>query len=369
MLITESAVYRGPNIYSLRPMVRIQVDLGDLECCPTDRLTGFTPALLAALPGLQDHGCCYGKPGGLVRRLESGTLIGHVAEHVVPELQTLAGSRATRGETRSVKGRPGLSNVMFTYADEAVALMAGRLAFQLIDALLPRELRGIAGLDEIVPALAGSAVSEVCTAEAALGLLRPIVKRGAFGPSTQALVDEAGRRGIPVTRLNEQSLVQLGWGARQRRLRASVTDRTGLVASELAGDKAQAKALLEGVGCPTARGMVVLSADEAVAAASKPSPWSSNPSTGTTGGGSPPAYATRSRSAKPSRSPSRTVAVSSLRKSSRGAITACWWWMAASSRSRNASRAMSSEMVGGRSPSSFETSTLTRVVAMGTKNR
>lgn len=266
--LLEWSVYRGPNLFGQRPMIRLQLDLGQLEQFPSNTLEGFNTALLDALPGLQKHGCCYGEPGGFVRRLESGTWFGHVAEHVALELQTLAGGRATRGKTRSVKGRPGVYNVLYTYADEQTGLLAGRLALQILDQLLPPDLRGIEGLERLGgpgPVELGS----LTTVDAAIDILRTSVRKGALGPSTQALVSAARRRGIPAIRLNDQSLIQLGQGANQRRLRASVTDRTGLVAAELAGDKAQAKALLDAIGCPVARGVVIRTADEAVAAATR----------------------------------------------------------------------------------------------------
>lgn len=268
MRILERAVYRGPHLFGPRPMVRIQVDLGVLEAWPSDRIAGFNAALLAALPTLERHGCSYREPGGFVRRLEAGTWFGHIVEHVALELQTLAGGQASRGKTRSVKGRPGVYNVLFDYADEATGLAAGRRAFQICNALLPDDLQGVSGLDVITGGthFAGATTE---TVEAAVAELRQSLRRSAFGPTTQALVAAARRRRIPVSRLNGQSLVQLGWGSRQRRLRASVTDRTGLVASELAGDKAQAKAMLEEIGCPVARGVVVGTAQEALSATTR----------------------------------------------------------------------------------------------------
>lgn len=267
MKVVETGVYRGPHLYGHRPMVRIQVDLGALEQWPTHLIEGFTAALLTELPGLQRHGCCYGEPGGFVRRLEDGTWMGHVVEHVALELQRLAGSPMARGKTRSVKGRPGVYNILYAYADEQTGLLAGRLALQIIDRLLPPSLKGLEGLDLVVSPLRVPGVEGAATCEAALPLIAASARKSAFGPSTQALVNAARRRGIPVSRLNGQSLVQLGWGSRQRRLRASVTDRTGLVAAELAGDKAQAKALLEAIGCPVAKGVVVTTAEVALASA------------------------------------------------------------------------------------------------------
>lgn len=73
MRVRERSIYVGPNLYGLRPMIRVRLDLGALEDRPTDRLPGFAEALLALLPGLARHGCSYGEPGGLVRRMREGT--------------------------------------------------------------------------------------------------------------------------------------------------------------------------------------------------------------------------------------------------------------------------------------------------------
>ena len=269
MQVLERSLYRGPHLYSARPMARIRLDLGRMEDWPTDRLGDFTARLLEALPGLERHGCCYGEPGGLVRRLRDGTWFGHVVEHVALELQTRAGTPVTRGKTRSVRGQPGVYDILYTYRDETTALLAGRLALQVCNALLPEALAGISDLDRVCADRLDARLPGAVSADEVGTILREAVRRTAFGPSTQALVDAARRRGIPVERLNSGSLLRLGWGARQRLLRASVTDRTGLIAAELAGDKAQAKTLLEAVGCPTARGEVARTADEAVAAAAR----------------------------------------------------------------------------------------------------
>ena len=259
--VVETGVYRGPHYYSHTPMVRLQLDLGRLEDWPTDRIDGFADALLRLLPGLDRHHCSRGRRGGFVERLHEGTWIGHVVEHVALELQTLAGDRVTRGKTRSVKGTPGVYNVMYAYRDERVGLLAGRIAVELVDSLLPEELRGVQGLDEVEPLDGGFDF------EARLALLREKVRETRFGPTTQALIEEAERRGIPVLRLDDKSLVQLGYGRRQQRIRASLTGRTPLVAADIASDKHLTKKLLADSGVPVPEGRVVRSADEAVRAA------------------------------------------------------------------------------------------------------
>ena len=266
MRILERSVYRGPHLFSPIPMIRIQADLGALEDWPSDRLPGFVDRLLAMMPGLGAHGCSYRQPGGFERRLREGTWLGHVAEHVALELQKLAGQRVTRGKTRSVKGRPGVYNILYAYEDETVGLRAGEYALRLVDQLLPPELSGLQGLERL-RSQAGEA--PVLTLDAAVEALRELVRASALGPTTRSLVDEARRRGIPVLRLDEHSLIQLGQGSRQKRIRASITSDTSHIAVETAGNKALTKALLAEAGLPTPAGMVVRSREEALAAAER----------------------------------------------------------------------------------------------------
>ena len=255
--VLERAVYRGPNLFSRLPMIRVRFDLGALADCPTNTLPGFTPALLQRLPGLGRHGCSYGVAGGFVRRLEAGTWLGHVSEHVALELQALGGHAVTRGKTRSVKGQPGQYDMLYAYEDEATGLAAGRAALELIAALLPPDLARVEGLDRISPPAPGDGPAHVAH----------LARRASLGPSTAALVAEARRRRIPVQRLNEASLIRLGHGRRQQMIRASVTGRTGLIATELAADKDLARRLLAQAGIPVPRGHAVQTEAEAVAAA------------------------------------------------------------------------------------------------------
>ncbi len=256
-------IFRGAHYYSHTPMISILLDLGQLEQWPTSRLEGFAESLLAALPGLNRHRCSRRRPGGFVERLHEGTWLGHVAEHVALELQCEAGTRVTRGKTRAVKGRPGVYNVMFAYADEEVGLAAGRAALELVDSLLPARLAGIAGLDRLVAFESGFDLA------ARRAELKRLAARRALGPTTQALVDEAERRRIPVTRLGRGSLVRLGQGRYQRLIRASITGRTALLATEAAKDKDYTKELLGAQGIPVPEGVVARSEAQALAAAER----------------------------------------------------------------------------------------------------
>ncbi|MEY2399620.1 MAG: cyanophycin synthetase, partial [Actinomycetota bacterium] len=242
--ILERRVYRGANIWSYRPAIRLVVDLGGLEDFPTDKLPGFTEQLMTLLPNLVEHKCSRGKRGGFVERLEEGTWLGHVSEHVALALQSLTGADTRRGKTRST-GDTGRYHVVYDYEDERVGLRAGDLAVRIVNHLVQAE----PDFDPV------DAIEE---------FLR-FAKRVGFGPSTRSLVDEARSRGIPWMRLDEKrSLVQLGWGVHQRRIQATVTSATSLIASDIASDKELCQRLLRDSGVPVPDQRTVTTADDAV---------------------------------------------------------------------------------------------------------
>lgn len=257
MQVRETRVYRGPNPYGYRPVIRITLDLEELEEHPSDRLPGFNDRLVELIPSLQEHGCSYGEPGGFIRRLHEGTWIGHIVEHIALELQCLAGTEVTYGKTRSVPDQPGVYYVVYSYGEERVGLEAGELALKLVRSLLPPEL------PSALPAAERAEFDYLRERDALIARAQDIV----LGPTTAALVAEARKRGIPALRLDEHSLVQLGYGKYQQRIRASVTGRTSNIAVETASDKELTIKLLRDVGIPTPRNVLVRSADEAEAAA------------------------------------------------------------------------------------------------------
>ncbi len=260
MKIVSTNVYVGPNIFAHFRVIRHVLDLGELEQWPTGRLgDAFIEPLLAVLPGLHDHGCSYGEPGGFVRRLreDEGTWLGHVMEHVAIELQNVAGSPVTFGRTRSVDGQPGHYNVVFEYKDEAVGREASALALKLLLSLLPDELDG-----DDTPRDDWDFAAERDS------FIRYAQSR-AFGPSTASLVKAAEDRDIPWIRLNRYSLVQFGHGRYQQRIQATTTGATGNIAVELAGDKEETNSILRDLGLPVPEQRIVRRASDAVRAAKR----------------------------------------------------------------------------------------------------
>ena len=243
--IVQTQVLRGPNYWSYEPAIRLLVDLGSLEEWPSNTIPGFNEGLLELLPGVGEHSCSLGKRGGFRERLEDGTWVGHVAEHVAIELQRESGAHVYRGKTRSA-GEPGRYNVIYGYWEEQVGVEAGHLAVRLVNHLVKPE--------------------KALDFAAELERLILLAERRAFGPSTQALIDEAASRDIPYMRLNEQSLVQLGQGKYQQRVRATMTSKTSALAVDIAGDKKMTNQLLAAAGLPVPRSEVVLDEDDAVSA-------------------------------------------------------------------------------------------------------
>ncbi len=253
MRILDRSVYVGPSLYAHFPVIRLELDLGELENWPSAKLgDSFIDGLLQALPGLAEHGCSYGEPGGFVRRLreDEGTWLGHVLEHVAIELQNVAGEQVTFGKTRGT-GKPGVYSVVYEYAQREEGIEAGELAMRLLTSLLPETLQtqGILPADWDWPTARDEFIR--------------YAQRRALGPSTASLVHAAEERNIPWLRLNSQSLVQLGYGKYQQRIQATITGKTSHIAVELASDKEETNKILASLGLPVPRQELVQTEDQA----------------------------------------------------------------------------------------------------------
>ncbi len=257
MRILERSVFVGPSLYAHFPVIRLELDLGELEQWPTSKLgAAFVDGLIEALPGLAEHGCSYREPGGFIRRMREGegTWLGHVLEHVAIELQNIAGEDVTFGKTRGTD-KPGVYSVVYEYVQREEGIAAGELALKLLCSLLPE------------PLAARKNVPEGWEWPTARDEFIRYAQRGALGPSTASLVRAAEERGIPWLRLNQQSLVQLGHGRYQQRIQATVTGKTSHIAVELAGDKEETNKILTSLGLPAPKQELVQSEEGALRAA------------------------------------------------------------------------------------------------------
>jgi cyanophycin synthetase len=213
----------------------MKIDLEEMEEIPSNKIPGFRERLEKVMPSLYEHRCSVGKPGGFFERVDEGTWMGHIIEHVALEMQTLAGMDTGFGRTRGT-GNHGEYYVVFSYMEEDAGVYAGKAAFAMVEAL-------IKGEDYVL--------------NDDIQRLREIREETRLGPSTGCIVEEAARRGIPYIRLNKHSLVQLGYGVHQKRIRATIASTTSNIAVDIACDKEETKNLLEAAEIPVPKGDVV----------------------------------------------------------------------------------------------------------------
>ncbi|MGI8544469.1 MAG: cyanophycin synthetase [Aridibacter sp.] len=239
MNILEIRTLRGPNYWSgyRKRLIIMRLDIEDYEQKPTNKIKGFYGRVNKTMPSLKTHGCSYGEEGGFLQRVKEGTWAGHVIEHFALELQTLAGMDVGYGRTRETDEK-GIYNVVFAYFEEEVGRFAAHSAVRIfLDLAEGKDI-------EIIKELIAKDVQE----------MREIREDVRFGPSTGSIVDEAEKRGIPYIRLNDYSLVQLGYGVNQQRIQATTTDKTNMIAVDLAGDKDATKKTLGDMGVPVPKG-------------------------------------------------------------------------------------------------------------------
>lgn len=242
MRIVEIRPYEGKNIYCYRPVIKMKLDLGERAATLTDKLGDFGERLLLAIPSLYDHHCSRGKPGGFAERLQEGTMLGHVVEHVALELQHLAGMDVIYGKTVRAE-EPDTYYIIFEYVSKEGAICAAKSAVQAVLQLLSGERPQI-----------GDAVRKI----------KEISVKTGLGPSTKAIATEALKKGIPVMRLGEGSILQLGYGKYQKKVAATITENTRCIGVDIAGDKVLTKQLLSESGIPVPPGGVARTEQEAL---------------------------------------------------------------------------------------------------------
>jgi cyanophycin synthetase len=236
---------RGPNIWARFPVLEIWVDLKDLKDAASSEIPGFNDRLQAFLPSLIEHHCSEGARGGFLARLERGTYLAHILEHVVLELQCQAGSLVTFGKTR-LTGVDGVYKMVVRYHDEEMAREAAEAGRQLVLAAVHDRPFDVAG---------------------AVQRLKDILAKNRPSPVTEALLKAAKERRVPAKVLDGGNLVQLGWGSHQRRVLDGQTDASSAVANGIAYDRVLSRQMLQSVGVPVPQGRCVSSADDAWAAA------------------------------------------------------------------------------------------------------
>ncbi len=234
MEIKDIRIFRGRNVYCMKPVIKLTVELKEEQHAPTNVVVGLNDTLLELFPGLKTHRCGTGEEGGFVKRLAEGTYPCHVAEHAILELQNMLGYNVGYGITRQ-EGDTPCYFIVYRYLNEQVAVACGKAVINLFNAMFEGKKPNLQPL---------------------LRELKMLASRTDLGPSTKAIYQEAQKRGIPVTRMGNDSLLQFGYGKYARRMEAALTDKPSCIAVNIAGDKHLTKELLRRHGIPVPTGEI-----------------------------------------------------------------------------------------------------------------
>ena len=242
MKILKIQALQGPNIWSIarKKLIQMRLDLEELEELPTNKIEGFRERIESLIPSLITHRCSEGCHGGFFLRVDQGTWMGHVIEHIALEIQTLAGMDVGFGRTRETKTK-GVYNVVFNYLEEKVGVFAAESAVKIAQAIINGDDYDLL---------------------ADVQKMREIREKVRLGPSTGSIVDEAKSRDIPWIRLGTNSLIQLGYGINQMRFQATITCKTSNIAVDIACNKEQTKKMLDAASIPVAKGSICVDEED-----------------------------------------------------------------------------------------------------------
>ncbi|HEX4923888.1 MAG TPA: cyanophycin synthetase [Bdellovibrionales bacterium] len=232
MKIIRFRTLSGPNIYHHKPVIVMRLDLQGLYKRESNEFPDFVNRLLDMFPGLRQHHCAAGKPGGFITRLDEGTYFGHIVEHVALEMTERVGIPVNFGKTLSTDV-PGCYDLIVRYESEDAMKELLKLAVEVVEGLLSHSEFDL-----------NPRIQEI----------KKIAEAEALGPSTRSIVEAAEKRGVPWRRLDDQSLVQLGYGKNRRLIQATTSQFTSSVAVDIAADKDLTKSLLSAAWIPVPEG-------------------------------------------------------------------------------------------------------------------
>jgi cyanophycin synthetase len=219
-------------------MMWIELDIEAFEFQPSNKILGFSKELIQLLPGLTKHTCSLGYEGGFIERLEEGTWMGHILEHIAIELQIMAGIEVKHGKTITSEHK-GIYFVAYEYQEPESGLYAFEAAIEIGERLA--EGKNDINVNQYVKKISS------------------LFYENKLGPSTEAIYQAAIQKKIPVERMNSNSLLRIGTGSKQKSVQATITSQTSCMAVETACDKQATKDALESCGLPVPKGEVVRS--------------------------------------------------------------------------------------------------------------
>ena len=237
-------VFKGRNIYSHKKCIRLDLDLEGYCEIPSKEIFNFNENLVQMLPELNKHRCGIDEDRGFIKRLTEGTYLAHITEHIIIALQNMMGVEVSYGKSREISGDKYY--VIYQYEYKNTGIEAANIAVDLVNSLINKKLFDL---------------------NLRLSGLKEILLDEQLGVSTFNICNEAKKRGIPILKIGEDSIFQLGYGKYSKIIQATMGNDTSAIAVSIAQDKLLTKQILSMHCLPVASGMKVTSRIDAIASA------------------------------------------------------------------------------------------------------
>lgn len=234
MKIISSSIFEGRNIYSHRKCIKLDIDLEGYCEIPSKDIYGFNDNLVKMIPELYKHRCGIDEEGGFVKRLEEGTYLAHICEHIIIAIQNIVGIDLAYGKAREISGDRYI--IIYQYQYPNTGIECAKLAVDIINSLI-----------------SGKSID----LKTRVGIINEMLNEEVIGPSTMEICMAAKNVGLPVMKLGESNFYQIGYGKQGRVIEASITNKTSCVAADISCDKMLTKELLYLQNIPVANGAKV----------------------------------------------------------------------------------------------------------------
>lgn len=231
MKIIQKRIYEGQNIYSHKKCMRIDVDLEGYSEIPSKEIPNFNFNLVKIIPELKKHRCGIDEDGGFVKRLEEGTYLAHICEHIIIAIQNNLGIDSSYGKSREIIGDRYYVIVQYEYKNTVIEV--ANLAIDLINSLIKQIPMNFKGRIDII---------------------KNILQTEQIGFTTKAICDAAKEYNLPVMEIGESGIYQIGYGKMSRIIEASIGNKTRCIGVDISCDKFLTKYLLKNQNIPVAEG-------------------------------------------------------------------------------------------------------------------
>ena len=231
MKIIQKRIYEGQNIYSHKKCIRIDVDLEGYSEIPSKEIPNFNFNLVKMIPELKKHRCGIDEDEGFVKRLQEGTYLAHICEHIIIAIQNNLGIDVSYGKSREIMVDRYYIIAQYEYKNTVIEV--ANVAIDLINSLIKQLPMNF---------------------KERIDIIKGVLQNEQMGCTTKAICDAAKEYNLPVMQLGDSNIYQIGYGKMSRVIEASIGNRTGCVGVDISCDKLLTKQLLQNQNIPVAEG-------------------------------------------------------------------------------------------------------------------